>query len=152
MQRRYTPLLAFSSGYVPFLSSYRYQSEVQSNQAANGVITSYDVLADMFESIEHFVDRLRTYTETSHAMPAVDRIVVKLMAELISTLVLVTGKLKKRRLRESFLADVVPYSARRSQVEKEFLRGQGHQCCTAEARATPSRRGPGCWSSDSQAC
>jgi hypothetical protein len=73
------------------------------NQAANGVITSYDVLADMLESIEHFLKRLRIYTETSHSMPVVDDIVVKLMVELISVLALVTGKLRKRRLRESFL-------------------------------------------------
>jgi len=75
------------------------------NQAANGVVTSYEVLADMLESIESFVDRLRVYTETSDSIPAVDKVVVKLMVELISALALVTKKLKKRRLRESFLAD-----------------------------------------------
>jgi len=97
-----------------FLSPYRYPSDVQLNQAANGVITSCDVLADMLESIEHFVNRLRIYTETSHSMSAVDEIVVKLMVELISALALVTPKLKKRRSRESFLADTTPYSAQRS--------------------------------------
>ena len=81
---------------MAFSSSYRYLSDVQLNQAANGVITSCDVLADMLETIEHFVNRLRIYTETSHSMPAVDEIVVKLMVELISTLTLVTRKLKKR--------------------------------------------------------
>jgi len=35
-------------------------------------------------------------------MPEVDEVLVKLMVELISTLALVTGKLKKRRFRESF--------------------------------------------------
>jgi len=94
-----------------FLSPYRYPSDVQLNQAANGVITSCDVLADMLESIEHFVNRLRIYTETSHSMPAVDEIVVKLMIELISVLALVTRKLKKRRLRESFHTNAIPYSA-----------------------------------------
>jgi len=72
------------------------------NQTANGVITSYEVLADMLESIELFVKRLRKYTETSHSMPEVDEVLVKLMVELISTLVLVTRKLNKRRFRESF--------------------------------------------------
>jgi len=84
-----------------FLSSSRYPSDVQLNQAANCVITSCDVLANMLESIEHFINRLRIYTVTSHSMPAVDEIVVKLMVELISVLALVTRKLKKRRLRES---------------------------------------------------
>jgi len=72
------------------------------NQTANDVITSYEVLAEMLESIEYFVKRLRIYTETSHSMPEVDEVLVKLMVELISTLTLVIGKLKKRRLRESF--------------------------------------------------
>jgi len=65
------------------------------------VITGCDALADMLESIQYFIGRLRIYVET---MPAVDEIVVKLMVELISTLALVTQKLKKRRERESFLS------------------------------------------------
>ena len=119
------------------------------NQAANGVITSYESFADMLESIERFFNRLRIYTETSHSMPAVDEILVKLMVELISVLVLVTHKLQNRRLRESFLADATTYSARRSrsQMGKRFLRGQGHQRGTEEARATPARRRSGCRSS-----
>jgi len=66
-------------------------------------------------------------------MPAVDEIVVKLMVELISTLALVTRKLKKRRLREPFLVHMLLYSMRRSQMDKEFFRGQGYQHSTPEA-------------------
>jgi len=51
-------------------------------------------------------------------MPTVDGIVVRLMVELISTLALVTRKLKERRLRESSLADMLLYSVRRSQTSK----------------------------------
>ena len=82
----------------------------------------------MVESIEHFVKRLRIYTETSHSMPEVDEIMVKLMVEVISTLTLVTGKLKKRRLRKSSSRslNVLHHLRRRSQMDKEFLRGQGH--------------------------
>jgi hypothetical protein len=76
------------------------------NQAANGVISSYDALADMLESVEHFLKRLKIYTETSQPMPSVDEIVVNLLVELISMLVLVTQKLKKRRARESLPSDV----------------------------------------------
>jgi len=47
---------------------------LQADQAANGVITSYDALADILESIEYFVNRLRLYTETSHSIPTVDDI------------------------------------------------------------------------------
>jgi hypothetical protein len=81
---------------------------------ANGVITSYDVLAGMLESIENFIKRLKIYAEMDHSMPAVDEIVVKLMVELISTLSLVTRKLKKRRSSEYFLANMLLYSTRRS--------------------------------------
>ena len=87
----------------------------------------------MLESIEHFVNRLRIYVETSHSMSAVDEIVVKLMVELISTLTLVTRKLKERRLRESFLADMLLYSARCSQTGNEFFRGKGYQPRTSKA-------------------
>ena len=72
------------------------------------MITSSDALADMLESIQYFIGRLRIHAETT---PAMDEIVVKLMVELISTLALVTGRLKKRRLRESFLTDMLLYSA-----------------------------------------
>ena len=51
--------------------------------------------------MEHLFDRLRIYAETSHSMPAVDAVVVKLIVELITTLVLVSQKLEKRRSRES---------------------------------------------------
>jgi len=97
------------------------------------VITSCDVLTEMLESIEIFINRLRIYAGMSHSMPAVDEIVVKLMVELISTLALVTRKLKKRRSRESFLANMLLYSAGRSQMGKEFFRCQGYQQSTPEA-------------------
>ena len=97
------------------------------------MITSCDALADMLESIQYFISRLRMYVETSDSMPAVDEIVVKLMVELISTLALVTQKLKKRRGRESFLANMLLYSMQRSQMGKEFFRGQGYRQSTSEA-------------------
>jgi hypothetical protein len=57
--------------------------------------------------MEHLFDRLRIYTETSHSMPAVDAVVVKLMVELITTLALVSRKLEKRRSSESFFANIL---------------------------------------------
>jgi len=98
---------------------YRCPSDVQVNQAANGVITSSDALADMLESIQYFISRLRVKVETT---PAVDEIAVKLMVELISTLDLVAQKLKTRRRRESFLTNMLLYLIRRSQIGEEFFR------------------------------
>ena len=102
----------------------------------------------MLESIEHFINRLRIYAETSHSIPAVDEIVVKLMVELISTLALVTQKLKKRRSRESFLTNILLYSVRRSQMGKKFFRRQGYQHRTQEVVLSPTRGGSGRRSSD----
>jgi hypothetical protein len=88
----------------------RYRHDIQRNQTASSAVSNYDVLADLLRSIEHFVDRLEIYTRILPT-PAMDRILVNLVVGLISTLALVTQKLKQRRLRELFLVDVLPYSA-----------------------------------------
>ena len=41
----------------------RHPSNVQVNQAANGVITSFDALAKMLKLIENLITRLSTYVE-----------------------------------------------------------------------------------------
>ena len=91
--------MQFSSPYVEIVATNTCV------QAANGVISSCDVLADLLESIEHFVSRLKVYTEII-PMPSIDKKVVDLIVELISTLALVTRKLNQRRSRESLLAEV----------------------------------------------
>jgi hypothetical protein len=77
---------------------------------------SFDVLAEMLESIQYYIGRLRMFTEISHSTPAVDEIAIKLMVELVSTLALVARKLKEQRFRESFLANMLFRSTRRSQM------------------------------------
>jgi len=81
----------------------------------------------MLETIRYFINRLSIYADTPQPMPVVDQIVINLMVELISTLALVAQKLEKRRSRESFLALMLLYSARRSQMDKEFFRGPRDQ-------------------------
>ena len=61
---------------------------------------TYDALVDLLESIEHFVMRLDIYTHIPHT-PALDEIVVKIIVELLSTLALVTKKLKQGRTSKS---------------------------------------------------
>ena len=95
-------------------------------QSAKGIISNCDALVDLLESIEHFLNRLNIYSRISPA-PAIDEIVVKVLVELISTLALVTEELKQRKSSESVLADVLLCSAPRSQICKEFLRGEGHR-------------------------
>lgn len=79
---------------------------------------SYKALAVILESIGKFLNHLGTYTETSVARPAVDKIVVKLVVELISALALIARKPtgKRRQLCGSFLASMLPHSPRRSDI------------------------------------
>ena len=57
---------------------------------------SYEALVDLLESIEHFFSRLRIYTQIPPT-PAMDEIVVKVMAVLLSALALATKELKQGR-------------------------------------------------------
>jgi len=132
---------------LKFTGSYR--CDIQVNQAANGVISSSDVLADMLESIGRFADRLKVYTQLPPT-PTTNEVLAELSVALISTLAWVTRKLNKRRSRECFLADLLPCSAPCSQIGKEFFRCQGHQGGPAEARASPTRTGCNYRSSDSR--
>ena len=86
-----------------------------SKQFAKGEISKFNTLVDWLESIENYIDRLDIYTNTTLS-PAMVKIVVKIMEELISTLALVTIELKERKRGEVILADVLPYSTRRRQT------------------------------------
>jgi hypothetical protein len=77
------------------------------NQAANGVIDSYDALVDLLESIENFLSRLDIYTQIPSS-PAIDEMVVKILVELISTLAVATKELKQGRTSELILSGVLP--------------------------------------------
>jgi hypothetical protein len=74
------------------------------NQAAKGVIDSYDVLVDLLESIEHFLNRLDIYTRIP-ATAAMDEIVVKIMVELLTTLALATKEIKQGKSSKSAVTD-----------------------------------------------
>jgi len=63
------------------------------------VDTSYEALLDLLESIEHVLSRLRIYTQIPPT-PAMDEMVVKIMAELLSALALATKELKHGRSSE----------------------------------------------------
>ena len=78
------------------------------NQFAKGEISNFDALVDWLESIENFIGRLGIYTNIT-LPPAMVGMLVKIMEELISTLALVTKKLKERKRGEFVLADVLPY-------------------------------------------
>jgi hypothetical protein len=73
----------------------RNHCKIQVNQATNGVISSSDVLADLLESIERFINRLQQYIQLPPT-PSMDEVLIKLNIELISTLARATGKLNNR--------------------------------------------------------
>jgi hypothetical protein len=79
-------------------------------QAAKGSSDTYDGLLELLESIEHFLKRLDVYTKIPPT-PAMDEMVVKIMAELLSTLALATKEVKQGRSSEFLLAAVLRYSA-----------------------------------------
>jgi hypothetical protein len=83
------------------------------NQAAKGVIDSYDALVDLLESVENFLSRLDIYTQIPPS-PAMDEMVVKIMVELISTLAVATKELKQGRTSELILSGMLPLFTDRS--------------------------------------
>ena len=58
--------------------------------------TSYEALVDLLKSIEHFLSRICIYTQIPHTL-AMDEVIVKIMAELLSALALATKELKQGR-------------------------------------------------------
>jgi len=117
------------------IAPHAYRCDIRVHQVANGVIASYGAVADLFESIEHFLKRLDIYTKIP-STSAMDEILVKIMVELISTLALATAELRKGRPSESFLADVFSYSVQRREIRKKaFWRGKGCRARPTEARS-----------------
>ena len=77
-------------------------------QAADGVSSSYDALADLFECIGNFLKRLRIYTNIpltpSNSMMD---IIVQIMAELLSVFALATKQIKQGRF-SKYIVDLNP--------------------------------------------
>ena len=76
-------------------------------QAVKDVSASYDALIDLLESIERFMNRLDIYTRIP-LTENMTEMIVKIMAELISTLALVTKQVKQKRPSEYVLTDISP--------------------------------------------
>ena len=65
-------------------------------QAADGVSSSYDALADLFECIGNFLKRLRIDTDIPMT-PSMTDVIVKIMVELLSVFALATKQIKQGR-------------------------------------------------------
>jgi hypothetical protein len=62
---------------------------------AKSVRGSYDALVEVFECIENFLRRLVIYTKIDQPSPAMTEVVIKIMAELISVLAVVTKQMNQ---------------------------------------------------------
>ena len=106
-------------------------------QAVKGVLDDYDTLADLLESVEHFLNRLDIYTKIPPSV-SLTEIIIKILLELLSILALATKQLQQGKLSESALGKILYYltTQRRSACQEEAPRGEGHRCGTSEVRST----------------
>jgi hypothetical protein len=77
-------------------------------QAVKGVLDDYDTLADLLESIEHFLIRLDIYTKIPPTV-GMTEMIVKILVELLSILGLATKHLQQGKLSESVLGEILYY-------------------------------------------
>ena len=77
-------------------------------QAVKGVIDSYDVLVDLLESFDHFLNRLDIYTKILPTV-AMTEMVVKIIVELLSALALVTKQIKQGKPSEPVFREALCY-------------------------------------------
>ena len=79
---------------------------IPKHQAVKGVIDGYDLLVDLLESIEHFLNRLDIYTKIPPTV-ALTEMVVKILVELLSALALVTNQIKEGKPSETVFGEVL---------------------------------------------
>ena len=72
---------------------------IQDPQAVKNISASYDALIDLFASFENFLGRLSIYTGVPPTS-ALTNVLVKIMAELLSTLAVATKQVKQGRFSE----------------------------------------------------
>ena len=110
--------------------------DIQTYQAVNGVLDDYDTLADLLESVEHFLNRLDIYTKIPPTVSMIEMI-VKILVELLSILALATKQLQQGKLSESVLGEILYYLTMqpRSVCQEEASWGEGHRGGTPEVRS-----------------
>ena len=124
-RKQYLPALPSYLLYVPFSRSYvGYPCDIQVNQEAKAIHSSYDALIDLLDSIERFLYRIDIYTQIPPT-PVMDETIVKIMAELLSTIGAATEELTQGRSSEFILAETLPYSPLCSQICKATFRTEG---------------------------
>jgi hypothetical protein len=98
-----------------------YPRDTQALQAVKDVSASYDALVDLFASFENFLSRLSIYTGIP-STPALTKVLVKIIVELLSTLALATKQVKQGRFSKFVLAAMTPYSTHHREIDEEAPR------------------------------
>jgi hypothetical protein len=107
--------------------------DIQTYQAVKGVLDDYDTLADLLESIEHFLNRLNIYTKIPPTV-SMTEMIIKILVELLSILALATKQLQKGKLSECVLGKILCYlTMQRRRACQEAVPGwEGHRGGTSE--------------------
>jgi hypothetical protein len=90
--------------FLQFLGAHL--SDIRAYQAVKGTIDGYDSLAELLESIDHFLNRLDIYTKIPPTV-AMTEMVIKILVELLFTLALATKYIKQGKPSESVFGDVL---------------------------------------------
>jgi hypothetical protein len=111
----------------------RASCDIQTYQAVKGVLDDYHTLADLFELVEHFLNRLDIYTKIPPTVGATE-IIIKILVELLSILALATKQLQQGKLSESVLGEILYCLTmqRRSACQEAAPGGEGHRSGTSE--------------------
>jgi hypothetical protein len=126
--------LAILLSVCAFLSSLSaHLRDIQACQAVKGVLDGYDTLADLLESVEHFLNRLDIYTKIPPTV-SMTEMILKILVELLSILALATKQLQQGKLSESVLGEILCCLTmqRRSACQEDAPRGEGHRGGTSE--------------------
>jgi len=99
----YSQELLYFFLYVSYLwFARRVSSDIRDHhQAIKDLDKSYDTLVDLFESFESFLSRLDIYTKIP-STTAITQIIVKILAELLSTISLAIQQVKQGRLSKPY--------------------------------------------------
>ena len=89
-----------------FFSLLAHLRDIQTYQGVEGTIDSYDALVDVFESIDHFLNRLDIYTKIPPTI-AMTEMVVKILVELLAILALATKQIKEGKPSKSVFRKVL---------------------------------------------
>jgi len=95
--------LLYSFLYVSYLGSFGWflLTSMTTDQAIKDVDKSYDTLVDLFESFESFLRRLDIYTKIP-STTAITVVIIKILAELLSTISLAIQQVKRGRLSKRY--------------------------------------------------